>query len=116
MALDVDTTAQIAWLQDILNLTKTTIVDLFRAGFTKYVVDSFLLLSRKPEFEIYKEYIALIAQSGNFSAIIISLCKLDDSIDPDVAKQEGHEALVERYAVSCARLRMAAASLGYTGP
>lgn len=107
---------QAAWLHDVLEDTPTTVSDLFQAGFSKAVVEIVFLLSRKPEFESYDEHLEAVAQSANLDAILIALSEIEDCIDPETAKAEHRETLTERFAVSRARLRMAAAALGYTGP
>ncbi|WP_407530123.1 phosphohydrolase, partial [Methylobacterium oryzisoli] len=116
LGLSPDAVAQAAWLHDVIEDTETTADDLRRAGYAEPVIEMIELLSKPPGQQTYEERIATIIESGNLGAILIKLSDNEDNNDPDRVRPEGFEHLTARYIASMARLRRAAAALGYTGP
>ncbi|GJD96265.1 HD domain-containing protein [Methylobacterium iners] len=115
--IDIDSMRimQAAILHDILEDTATTVVDLRAAGFGDDVLTMVVLLTKPREPVSYATRIDQIIASGNLGAILIKMSDNEDNLSPDRTLPAG-EAIAARYRASFARLKEAAAALGYTGP
>lgn len=70
----------IALLHDIIEDTNITKRDLLDMGFSKKIVDTVAILSRKKD-ETYSEFIQRIIDSKNISAIRVKIADLEDNMD-----------------------------------
>lgn len=71
---------EIAWLHDILEDTPLSVISLRIAGIQEHVIESVVLLTRKPG-EVYADYIQRIKDSGNFAAKEVKLADLKDHVN-----------------------------------
>jgi (p)ppGpp synthase/HD superfamily hydrolase len=115
LAIDPMEVMQAAILHDVLEDTPTTPIDLRVAGFSLDVVEMVVILTKPQEPMSYATRIAKVVDSGNLGAILIKMSDNEDNLSPDRTLPAG-EALANRYRSSFARLKEAAAALGYTGP
>ena len=113
--LDQIEVVQAALLHDVLEDTPRTPTDLRAAGFSQSVVETVMILTKPREPVSYVTRIGQIIASKNLSAILIKMSDNEDNLSPDRTLPAG-EALAARYRASFARLKKAAAALGYTGP
>lgn len=97
--------AQVGWLHDTIEDTRTYAVDLMGAGFERHVVDAVIRLTRISR-EPYLEWVQAIADSGDLVAIIVKLADNEDNLDPS-RMLSGGDSRRQRYEASAAILRAA---------
>lgn len=115
LEIDPMTVMQAAILHDVLEDTPRTPSDLRAAGFPQSVVETVMILTKPREPVSYVTRIEQIIASRNLSAVLIKMSDNEDNLSPDRTLPAG-EALAARYRASFARLKEAAAAMGYTGP
>ncbi|WP_336488246.1 phosphohydrolase [Methylobacterium nigriterrae] len=115
IAIDPMEVMQAAILHDVLEDTPTTAEGLRAAGFAPSVIKAVAILT-KPAVRIpYSDRITSVIESGDLGAILIKMSDNEDNLCPSRTLPDG-AGLRERYATSFARLKEAAAQMGYTGP
>jgi (p)ppGpp synthase/HD superfamily hydrolase len=106
--------SQAALLHDVLEDTTKTAADLRAAGFPEAVIATVVLLTKPARRTAYSERITTLIASGDLGAILIKMSDNEDNMCPARVLPDVRY-LSERYATAFARLRTAAAELGYTG-
>lgn len=80
--VDGDEAKTVAWLHDVVEDTPLTL-EALRALFPAPVVRAVGLLTRRPEFEPYAQYVASIARGGDAVAVAVKLADLRDHLRAD---------------------------------
>ena len=112
--LDPMQVMQAALLHDVLEDTPRSVADLRAAGFDPGIIRTVTLLTKPVARTAYSERITTLIGSGDLSALLIKLSDTEDNLGP--IRIPPHAAFLrERYATAFARLKEAAATLGYTG-
>ena len=106
LPVDPDQVTQAAWLHDVIENTSVMINELRETGFSEAVIAIVEVLTKPKGQASEEDHTAKIIESGNLSAILITLS--------DEASAES--LMPARDAASTLRLRRAAEALGYTGP
>lgn len=114
--LDVDPmqVMQAALLHDVLEDTPRTASDLRAAGFTPTIVRTVAILTKPAARTAYSERIATLIATNNLAAILVKMSDTEDNLSPARIPPDA-SFLRERYTLAFARLREAAAAMGYTG-
>jgi (p)ppGpp synthase/HD superfamily hydrolase len=105
---------QAALLHDVLEDTPRRPADLQAAGFPPEVIATVQILTKPTARTAYSERIAKVIDAGNLGAILIKMSDNEDNLCPSRILPNA-TFLRERYETSFARLKEAAAALGYTG-
>jgi (p)ppGpp synthase/HD superfamily hydrolase len=114
LALQVDQVTQAAWLHHVVGDTSVTPEELRTTGFAEPVVAMVELLTKPNGQASEEECTARLVQSGNLGAILIQLSDNEETASADCLLHPENPPPAH-YAASMARLRKAAAALGYTG-
>lgn len=114
--LDIDPMGvmQAALLHDVLEDTPRSTADLRAAGFTPEVIEAVGILTKPKERTAYSERITQVIAAGSLPAILIKMSDNEDNLCPSRILPDA-TFLRERYETAFARLKEAAAALGYTG-
>ncbi|AWV14266.1 phosphohydrolase [Methylobacterium sp. XJLW] len=114
--LDIDPmrVMQAALLHDVLEDTSRTTTDLQAAGFEADIIRTVTLLTKPASRIAYSERIAALIASGDLAALLIKMSDTEDNLRPSRIPPDA-AFLRERYADAFARLKSAAAVVGYTG-
>ena len=112
--LDPMQVMQAALLHDVLEDTPRSVPDLRAAGFDPAVIRTVTLLTKPAARIPYSERITGLIESGDLPALLIKLSDTEDNLGP-IRIPPNAAFLRERYATAFARLKEAAATLGYTG-
>ncbi|MCJ2033139.1 phosphohydrolase [Methylobacterium sp. J-068] len=105
---------QAAILHDVIEDTPATPMVLRAEGFSEAVIAMVLLLTKPEEPVPYDERMSRLIAKGNLGAILIKMSDTEDNLSPERTLADGAD-LRARYAPAFARLKAAAAALGYTG-
>lgn len=114
LEIDPQAVMMIALLHDVLEDTPRTAADLRAAGFAEPVVAAVRILTKPAARTAYSERIGQVIAAGNLAAILVKMSDNEDNLGPERTLPEA-AFLRERYAAGLARLKEAAAALGYTG-
>ncbi len=115
---DIDLAQQIAWLHDTIEDTWVAPDTLRREGFSSWVIDAVLDLTKPDTGVPYIEWIRRFVDIAKLSAILVKLADVEDNSGPErlaLLPEKTRERLLRKYEPVKEVLRAAARQKGWQG-